>query len=69
MKNVSIYRNLQTSEAGFKIWEDPDKPTDKELTPDGADIVIYTTLPTELVEFLLGTTRDKVSQVLSDYLP
>lgn len=69
MKNVSIYRNLQTSEAGFRIWADPDKPTPVELTPDGADIVIYTTLPSELVEFLLNAKRDKVSQVLNDYLP
>lgn len=69
MKNVSIYRNLQTSKAGFRIWENPDEPTPAELTPDGADIVIYTSLPSELIEFLLEAKRSKVNEVLSDYLP
>ena len=69
MRQVSIYRNLQTSEAGFTIWRDEGNPTSKELTPDGADIVVYTKLPNELIEFLLGTTKNKVNEVLSDYLP
>ena len=68
MKNVTIYRHNDSS-ARIVTWSSRDKPTPKELTPEGAEIIMYTVLPHDEVDYLLNATKDKVSEHLSAYLP
>jgi hypothetical protein len=68
MEQVTIYRHNDLS-ARFTMWADESKATAKELTPEGAEIIVYTKLPTELVEYLLEATKENVSRALNDYLP
>ena len=68
MQKVTIYRHADWS-ARISPWADQDKMTPEEISPVGADIIIYTTLHSEVVEYLKNATKDRVSELLSDFLP
>jgi hypothetical protein len=68
MRQVTIYRHNDSS-ARIVPWAEVDKMTELERTPMGAELLVYTTLPHDVVEYLVGATKDKVSEYLSSYLP
>ena len=68
MQKVTIYRHNDGS-ARMSPWADQEKMTKEEISPVGAELIMYTALPSEVVEYLKNATKDRVSELLSDYLP
>lgn len=68
MRQCTIYRHSDSS-ARIVPWAKPDEMTDAEVSPEGAEIIMYTKLTHDEVEYLLNATKDKVSEHLSSYLP
>lgn len=68
MKSVTIYRHNDSS-ARIVPWAKPDEMTDAEVSPEGAEIIMYTKLTHDEVDYLMNATRDQVSEYLSSYLP
>lgn len=64
MREVTIYKTGETF--GMKVWADRENPTPDELEPEGADLIIYTTMPTEWAEYVARKTKDVVHVILSD---
>jgi hypothetical protein len=68
MRQVTLYRHNDSS-ARIVPWAEVDNMTELERTPVGAEILIYTTLPHDVVDYLMQATKDQVSEYLSSYLP
>jgi hypothetical protein len=68
MKQVTISRQNDGS-AKLTEWKDREKPTSEELTPIGAEICIYTTMPHDFCDAIRNLKKDEVSAILSGYLP
>jgi hypothetical protein len=68
MQKVTIWRHNDGS-ARISPWADQEKMTKEEISPVGAELIMYTSLPSEVVEYLKTATKDRVSELLSYYLP
>ena len=68
MRNVTIYRHNDSS-TRFVEWKNQNEMDNSEITPNWAEILIYTKLPTELVEYLKNANKERVSNILADYIP
>jgi hypothetical protein len=68
MIKTTIYRHNDGS-SRMKVWVDQDKMTSEEISPVGADLIMYTSIPKDSVEYLKTQTKDKVSEYLASYLP
>jgi len=63
MRDVTISKHGE----GYRMvaWANREDPTSEELTPDGAEIVMYTIMPSDWVEYVLEKSKDEISKILS----
>lgn len=68
MRDVTLFRH-EDWHAGIIPWADRDNPTEAELNPEWARIIIHTIFTHDQVDALVGQTKDHISKALSWMVP
>lgn len=66
MKNITIYRDTEWMAKGI-VWQSWE-PTLDEVDPKGAVYITYTIMPNEFCDFVQNATKDKVHNLLDNYI-
>lgn len=69
MKDVTLWRSNEDGKARMIEWSDRDHPTEEEMMPEWHRFIVYTTMPTDWVEYVKNKTEDEVNVILSWFVP
>lgn len=68
MRDVTIYRH-EDGKAKVVPWSDRDNPTQEELHPEGARLIVYTPMPHDWYQMIKNRTEEEVNTILSRLIP
>lgn len=68
MLDVTIYRH-EDGKAKIKVWKDRDNPTEEEMKPQGARLIVYTPMPHDWYHMIKNKTEEEVNTILSRFVP
>ena len=67
MLDVTIYRH-EDGKAKVVPWSDRDNPTQEELHPEGARLIVYTPMPHDWYQMIKNRTEEEVNTILSRFV-